>query len=141
MKVLITGVTGFVMASVARYFARQGYEVTGIDSRPPDKITSKFWGDHAAQMNVILGDVTEWDTFTGIKEAGPFDVIIHGAAITPDPAEEFGEKAARIVEINVNGTINALRFAVEQNALKKFVYISSTNVYQPSPNLLMKIPR
>ncbi len=34
------------------------------------------------------------------------------------------------------GTINALRFALLQGGLKKFVYISSTNVYQPSNELL-----
>jgi len=136
MKVLITGVTGFVMASVARYLSRKGYEVTGIDNRLPDQITRKFWGAENDRIKVIQGDVTAWDTFEAIQNLSSYDAIIHGAAITPDPKEEYGKNASRIIEINMFGTINALRFALLQGNLKKFVYISSTNVYQPSVKLL-----
>jgi nucleoside-diphosphate-sugar epimerase len=136
MKVLITGVTGFVMASLARYLSREGYEVTGIDKRLPDEITKKFWGLENDKIKLILGDVGNWGTFDDFKNTTPFNAIIHGAAITPDPKEEFGEKTSRIIEVNIIGTINALRFALLQGNLKKFVYISSTNVYQPSNELL-----
>ena len=41
---------------------------------------------------------------------GDFTHVVSGAALTPTPAEEAAN-AARIIDVNIGGTIKALEFA------------------------------
>ena len=128
MRVLVTGAAGFVGASIARHLARHGHEVMVLDGRPASDLTRKFWGDANQRITVRVGDVTQPLTFDELKVSELFDAIVHGAALTPDPAAEL-DAALPVVSVNMIGTVNALKWAVTQPSLRRFVFLSSTNVY------------
>ena len=43
MNVLVTGATGFVMASLVRHLAGEGHAVVAADLNPPDDRLAAFW--------------------------------------------------------------------------------------------------
>jgi nucleoside-diphosphate-sugar epimerase len=128
MKVLITGAAGFVGASIARHLARHGHKIVALDARPASDLTRKFWGNANPHIDVRVSDVTQSPTFDELDVGEPFDAIVHGAALTPAPAEEL-DAALPVVSVNVIGTVSALKWAVAQPLLRRFVFLSSTNVY------------
>ena len=82
MRVLITGIAGFVGSSIAREFVKLGYKITGIDdfsfgylSRVQD-LTSKINIKVGKQENILANlDSNQ-------------DIIINCAATAPLPANE-----------------------------------------------------
>jgi len=70
MKLLITGVTGFIGGSIANFAAQQGYPVVGIgkSERPCDGRLARY----------IQADVVDVDWPAIIEDFAP-DVIFHGA--------------------------------------------------------------
>ena len=121
MKVLITGVAGFVGSHTADKFLKEGWDVAGID----DYST----GNH---KNVPKGvdffcyDVTDFDTMNRIiPEINP-TVIVHLAA-QPSLLEsiEYPEFDALV---NIIGTVNLAKIARDLN-IPRFVFSSTSAVY------------
>lgn len=110
MRILITGTSGFVGGAVARHLRSLGHEVVGtVNSRP----------GHASDVVV---DVRERAAFDAIPE-GPFDVVIHSAALMGP--ERFD---ARTRAVNIDGTTHALEFA-RRRGVRHFVQISTIAAY------------
>lgn len=115
MRVLITGIAGFIGSHVAERLLAQGHEVVGIDNL----LTG-------SADNVPLG--AEWrigDVVTGLHFSG-IDVIYHLAASYRD-----GDDWERDARTNVLGTIAAARLAREQEA--RLVYAQTSLCYGPRP--------
>lgn len=123
--VLITGANGEIGHGLISYLAAQGNSnIIALDVQPLDdelkKSTTRFiQGDILDQM--LLGRmVVEFEIRT----------IIHLASILSTKAEYNPETAHRI---NVEGTLNLLRLAVEQSQWQgrpvKFIYPSSIAAY------------
>jgi nucleoside-diphosphate-sugar epimerase len=77
--------------------------------------------------DIVLGDVLDYDSL--VRAMAGCDAVIHCAyGNTPDDALS--------TKINVEGTKNLLRVAI-QNQVKRFVYLSSVEVYgQHQPHLV-----
>jgi len=116
MKILITGTTGSLGASLTRYFSNKGHEIiaTGKQKNPPKELTNF--------ARYICADITEEIKFPDS------DLIIHTAAVSDDKASE-----ADLFKANVTGTLNVINAT---KSCKKFIHISSSSVYVPSKNLL-----
>lgn len=121
MKILVTGVAGFMGSHLAEYLANEGHEVYGIDnmsigikSNIPANI--KFakidmrWPDAMADM---------------INECKP-EIIYHAAAWAHEGLSQFMPRL--ITENNYNAFLNMIVPAIN-NKVKRVVVFSSMSVY------------
>jgi UDP-glucose 4-epimerase len=111
MRVLITGINGFVGRHLSDYLRGKGFDVLGLD------ITK------GADLE---GDITSKDYVFGELAKQNFDAVIHLAALadikktTEDPYSTYS--------VNCFGTLNLLELALKKN-VERFLYASSANVY------------
>lgn len=133
--ILITGATGFIGANFVYQFARHGHRVIAYDVNVPIPILTEYWEPYAEHITFEQGSVTDAARLSKVGAQYGLERIVHAAAITAvDPITE-AQMAARMVEVNVMGTLRALELGRSLNA-KRLVYISSSGVYgfdDPNP--------
>lgn len=124
-KILLTGGSGFVGLNIAEALLRRGDDVT-IFARQhaSDEIVAYLRGVGGKVM-FAKGDIRDEEAL--VTAAHGADALIHGAAISPGTRRE-AEAAARTVEINITGTINAIS-AAKTASIAKFIYLGSAAVY------------
>ena len=140
MTLLVTGGTGFVMSVLARHWLEDdpGERVVVLDSAVPDEAARRYFAPVSDRLNVIVGDVRNPDSWRAELDASGITHIVHGATVTPisrGTAEEGrrepeAEQPARIVDINVMGTVAVLEWARTCPGLRRFIYVSSGSVYK-----------
>lgn len=127
MKILITGICGFVGSKLALALKErlEGCEIAGIDNllRPGSEMNRSLIRSHS--VHFIHGDVrmrSDW-------EAAPTcDWVIEAAANPSVLAGVDGRSSPRqLAEHNLVGTLNALEYCRERKA--GFVLLSSSRVY------------
>jgi len=127
MKVLITGATGYLGASLTRALLAGGHAVMALGRDPAAIERLSAWcGADAVSLESLCADLTALEDLpTGV------DVLIHAAALR-DP--QCAQDPAAAVRINVQGTYRMLRLAAERG-VRRVVYVSSQSVYgaQPAP--------
>jgi nucleoside-diphosphate-sugar epimerase len=111
MRVLITGINGFVGSHISNYLKRKSFDVIGLDITPGSDLT---------------GDISDADFVFNDLGNRDFDAVIHLAALadikktTADPYSTY--------KVNDYGTLNLLEIASRKN-VNRFLYASSANVY------------
>lgn len=119
-KVLVTGVGGFIGRYVSRYFAEQGWAVTGIDSIPPENAPGLYL---SAYYQLHLPNKS---FHTLLHETRP-DLIINCAGRSsvpwsfPNPSNDFMSNAVLPHQL-----LEACRMNSPES---KFINISSAAVY------------
>ncbi len=124
MRVLITGVAGFVGLALAARLRAEGAEVTGLGLEAPPGWAAGALG--AVDFHRI--DVTDAAALSACVAASRPEVIVHAAAMTPDAAREAAGDAARVAAVNVGGTANVLEAAAAAG-VRRVVHVSSVAVY------------
>lgn len=114
MKILVTGVTGFLGQYVARRLISKGHFVIGV-SRHKKEL------DFIDQIKYLSVDLTNKQKVIDVSKG--VDVIIHTAALST----VWGKREDFILN-NVVATDNIIR-ACKKNNIKKCVYISSPSIY------------
>ncbi len=132
MTTLVTGGNGWVPCHLVRRLAAAGDSVVSYDLMPPDDLLRDFLGDLADRVVFEAGDVTDLDRFREVAERRGVDRIVHAAAITPRRDREAREPA-RIIAVNLGGTVNALEVARSLPGLRRFVFVSSGAVWGDQP--------
>ena len=123
MKVLITGIAGFIGSHLADYLIEQGHEVMGIDNL--------FTGD---MQNVnekayfIHADIRNLETMIGLFNDIKPDWVFHEAA-NPRTFLSVSDPALNN-DINITGTLNVL-IAARDSGVKRFVSASSCILNSP----------
>lgn len=140
MTLLVTGATGFVMSVLARRWleSNPAARLVVLDSAPLDDAARRYFAPVEERLDVIVADVSRPETW--ISEISAFEItrIVHGATITPlsrgtaaeERREPEADSPARIVDVNVMGTVAVLEFARTLPRLQRFVYVSSGAVYK-----------
>ncbi len=134
MKILITGVAGFVGSSIAKLLKADGHEIHGIDNF--SRVGS--YHNRAILMklgiNVYFGDIrNQSDLNFNIK----FDWVIDAAAIPSVMAGVDGQFSSRqLLESNLNGTINILEFCAKNES--GLILLSTSRVYSISELIDLK---
>ncbi len=109
MKIFITGITGFVGASLANYFVSAGHHVGGIGRKPS---LPPFVSGLCTYKSVdILHPIEDIEA----------DIVIHAAALASDTItfkQAYG--------VNVRGTEHVLQAC---RSVGHFIHISSSSVY------------
>jgi UDP-glucose 4-epimerase len=140
MTLLVTGASGFVMSVIGRHWldADPNARLVVLDSSPLDAMAQRYFAPVATRMAVITADVTRPDTWRATLTGHGVTHIVHGATITPisrgsateAKREPEAESPARIVEVNLMGTVSILEWARTLPDLKRFIYVSSGAVYK-----------
>lgn len=142
---LVTGSGGLVGAESARFFARQGFTVVGIDN----DMRKYFFGDEAStawsvdQLKCEVGgyrhhaidirDMTALDRVFA-EYGADIAVVIHTAA---QPSHDWAAREPLVdFGVNATGTINLLEAARKHCADAVFIFTSTNKVYGDRPNEL-----
>jgi len=121
MKILITGVAGFIGSNLADHLLKKGYEIVGIDDLSYGLIEQV-----PQKVEFHETDITDRKIFPLFNDV---DIVFHLAAkncisdCQLDPVET--------ARINVGGTVNIFE-AGKQAAVKKIIYAESSAVYEGS---------
>jgi CDP-paratose 2-epimerase len=144
--VMITGSSGLIGSEAAEFFARQGFDIVGIDN----DMRSYFFGPKASTtwrrqvLKQRLADhYTHYDTdirdFDSLAEifkryGKSIELVIHTAAqpshdwAAREPLTDFG--------VNATGTLNMLEVTRQTNPDAVFIFTSTNKVYGDTPNRL-----
>jgi nucleoside-diphosphate-sugar epimerase len=115
MRVLVTGVSGFSGAYIAKMLAAVGHQVVGVHRRD-----SPFLARAAhPEVTLLRSDLLDSTDFPG-----PFEAVIHTAATSPVPEVD----TERLIRDNVDGTAALIRAAVAWRC-RAFVFFSSLSLY------------
>jgi UDP-glucuronate 4-epimerase len=140
MRILLTGVAGFIGSHLNEKLLSLQHEVTGIDNFDPfypKKIKESNLATALANPNFtfIEADICE-PSFADSITNKQFDIIIHIAAkagVRPSMLDPISYN-----KTNIMGTTHLLEFA-RQNNIKRFIFASSSSVYGVNPNLPWKV--
>lgn len=140
MTLLITGGTGFVMSVLGRHWleAEPTARLVALDAAPLDAAARRYFASVAERLTVIVADVARPEAWRPALEGVPISHIVHGATITPlsrgtaalAKREPEAELPARIIDVNVMGTVAVLEWARTLPRLRRFLYVSSGAVYK-----------
>ena len=132
MRLLLTGVAGFIANRVAEMLLEQGHTVCAIDNMCPaydlrlkDYRLARLQGKPG--LDFYLADISDRNAMSEIwEQAGPFDAVINLAA-------RAGVRQSVVnpyvyVETNVTGTLNLLELC-QRHGVNKFVLASTSSLY------------
>src|SRR3984957_3530781 len=127
MRLLVTGICGFVGSALARYLLEMidGIEVIGIDNliRPGSELNRQSLAKIGC--NIFYGDVR---TRSDLDQLPPVDWVIDAAANPSVSAGIDGSTSSRqVVEHNLIGTINILEYCRRCSA--GLILLSTSRVY------------
>ncbi|TGQ17301.1 MULTISPECIES: NAD(P)-dependent oxidoreductase [unclassified Mesorhizobium] len=140
MTLLVTGGTGFVMSVVARAWLDRDPQARAVilDRSSLDAAAEKHFARVRDRLTVISADILDQQSWSATLDKQGITAIVHGATITPisrGSASEAkrqpeAEDPARIVDVNLMGTVRMLDWARTNPDLKRFIYVSSGSVYR-----------
>ena len=126
MKAIVTGGAGFIGSNLVDQLIEDGHDVYVFDdlsSGKRENINESAWFER-------LVDISDWDHTSynpgDIIKAEGIDTIFHLAARAR--VQPSIENPIEFNNVNVNGTLNLLKAAVD-NGVKRFVYSSSSSIY------------
>jgi len=143
-KVLITGSAGLIGSESARFFAKKGFEIHGIDN----DMRKYFFGKEASTKWSLRNlkeqlkgkyihynvDIRDYPKILDIFKKNKFDLIIHTAA---QPSHDWAAKEPHTdFGINAVGTLNMLEAMRTYNKEAVFIFTSTNKVYGDTPNKL-----
>lgn len=137
---LVTGGAGFVMSVLAREWLDRDPSARAVilDRAPLDAAACAWFAPVKDRLTVLEADILDDKTWARQLDSLAITSVVHGATITPisrgsaseakrQPEAEF---PARIVEVNLMGTVRMLDWAREAKDLRRFIHVSSGAVYR-----------
>lgn len=126
MRVLVTGVAGFIGSQVARALVARGDEVRGLDN-----LVTGFEENVPEGVEFLRGDLRELDEVR--KACAGAEVVFHQAALRS--VEKSVDDPVESDRSNVLGTLHVL-MAAQEGGVRRVVYASSSSVYGDPPGAL-----
>ena len=124
-KILVTGATGLIGYS----FIRHLFDTQSIDNSfqicglvRDIKKAERLYKDLYPSITFIVGDIADVEI-----EDTDFTYIIHAASCTSSIS--FVSEPVKVIMTNVSGTYRMLELARRQTKLKRFVFLSTMEVY------------
>lgn len=126
MKVLITGGGGFLGSHVAEGFLKRGDEVYALDLAATRKVRHLLANPRFHYIKASVLDVDAMEAY-----AVRCDLIYHLAAVVG--VEHYVDDPFNVLNVNVLGTINALKLAHRHE--KRLVFASTSELYGRNPKV------
>jgi GDP-mannose 4,6-dehydratase len=128
VKVLITGILGFIGSHLAEKLADGGYEVYGVARRVANRnlgVISKILQD----VTLVSGDITDYVSIRNAFKTMNPDVVFHLAALTP--VRDSFERPFEYQQANFLGTMNVAHAMLElpDPQTRKLIAASTAEVY------------
>jgi nucleoside-diphosphate-sugar epimerase len=120
MRVLVTGIDGYIGAVLGPKLVERGFDVVGIDCG--FYRDGWFYNDQRPRPLTFTKDVRQITA----KDVQGFEAVIHLAELSNDPLGELSERTT--YEINHVGSVVLAR-ACKEAGVPRFVYTSSCSVY------------
>ncbi len=120
MRVLITGIAGFIGSHLCERFLKEGFYVIGMDNfltGKPDNIAHLFGNKN---FHFIYYNVVNY-----IYVEGPVDIVVHLAC--PASPVDYMNHPIHTMKVDSLGTLNTLGFAKLKGA--RYIFASSSEVY------------
>jgi nucleoside-diphosphate-sugar epimerase len=140
MTLLVTGGTGFAMSVVARTWLDQdpANRAVILDRSGLDAAAQKYFAPVMDRLTLVQADVLDHTAWEPKLASLGISAVVHGATITPISRgsaaearrEPEAENPARIMDVNLMGTVRVLDWARTQAGIRRFVYVSSGSVYR-----------
>lgn len=144
--VIITGSAGLIGSEASLFFAKQGFDVVGIDNN----MRKVFFGDEAStdwqrqRLEETLGsqyrheavDIRDYEAIKGIfqRYGSSIQLVIHTAA---QPSHDWAAREPHTdFTVNANGTLNLLEATRQFVPDAPFIFTSTNKVYGDTPNRL-----
>jgi len=148
LKILVTGIAGFIGFHVAKRLLDEGYSVVGFDNINDyydvqlklDRLkelgieeNENQWISNKSNLKFVKADLLEKDTLLDLFEIEKFDYVVHLAA---QAGVRYSlEAPQKYVDSNITGFLNILE-CCRNYPVKHLVFASSSSVY----GLNAKIP-
>ncbi len=129
MKVLITGVAGFIGSHLAEQLVARGDQVVGLDnfsSSYDPAVKRRNVTQLADQGRIVEGSILDVALLDQLFDDTPFDAVVHLAAVPGVRASIIDP--ARYQRVNVEGTANIAQ-CMHRHGVARLVYASSSSVY------------
>ncbi|HWC89736.1 MAG TPA: NAD-dependent epimerase/dehydratase family protein [Pirellulales bacterium] len=120
MKIVVTGINGFVGSHLARFLVASGHEVTGLV-----RSKSRLHLLAGLDIRLVRGDVCEPEGLPAVLRGA--DVVYHTAGLTK------GSSLATFMNVNAQGAENVAAACADCPTPPTLVHISSLAAAGPSP--------
>ena len=121
-EVLVTGGCGFIGSEIVKQLSMIGANVTIIDNLSSGK--EKYVED-LSNVKLITGDLLDDHTIESVVKDKEY--VINNAALPFIPDSYYIPK--KFFDVNVNATISMALSAIKEKKVKRFVHISSSEIY------------
>ncbi len=142
-KLLVTGSSGLIGSEVCLFFAKQGYEIHGVDNNQravffgpqgDTRWNQERLGKELSGFQHHELDIRDRPGVLALMETVKPNVIVHAAA------QPSHDRAAAIpfedFDTNAVGTLNMLEAARRSCADSPFIHMSTNKVYGDGPNFI-----
>ena len=141
MRVLVTGVAGFIGSSIAEALIAQGCDVLGVDSFVDyyprrEKMANLRELLESPRFRFVEADITAVDIARICEWLKEYPYVSHQAA-QAGVRSSWGKQFEEYTRFNVLGTQKLLE-AAREVGVKRFVYASSSSVYGASEHFPLR---
>lgn len=126
-KILVTGADGFIGSHLVNELVTSGYKVRAFclyNSFQDIGWLKDLPQDILANLEIVFGDIRDFDSINQAVKGR--DAIFHLAALIAIPYSYTAPMS--YVDVNIKGTLNILRSAVD-NGIGQVIHTSSSEVY------------
>jgi len=128
VKVLVTGILGFIGSHLAEKLIEDGYQLYGVVRRVANRkfdIVEKILRD----ITLVTGDITDYVSIRNVLKTANPDIIIHLAALTP--VRDSFERPFEYQQANLVGTMNVAHAMLElpDPQTRRLIAASTAEVY------------
>jgi len=121
-EILVTGGCGFIGSEITKQLSQLGARITVLDNLSSGK---EAYLDGIQNVNLIKGDITDENLINSIIKDKTYIVNLAALPFIPD-SYNFPMK---FFDVNVNATITLALAAIKTKKIKRFVHISSSEIY------------
>src|SRR3990170_3343766 len=130
MRLLITGVTGFVGPHLANLLVSEGHEVYGLvrtSNGREDDIRDVVRDENFRSLRFVYGELTDYSSLERILKAQQYDGIFHLAAQSHPPTSFVDPRGT--FSINALGSVNLAEAVREFQPACRLMSCSTSEVY------------